>query len=173
MQASEPTNVRTGRSWVWPLAVVGALAVSLTVCAITVVAAVSDPSYAIEDDYYQKAVDWDDRRALQAASDQLGWNANVSIDLAATTLAVAINDDQGQPIEAAIVRATIFHHARRGMAQRVDLRHEGQGCYTATIAQPREGQWQVRLTAQHNSNTFILNEDLYARRAPVSEPRTP
>ena len=57
----------------WPLGVVGMLGVSLSVCAFTVVAATSDKSFAVEDDYYAKAVAWDDtaaQRVRAALADQ-------------------------------------------------------------------------------------------------------
>lgn len=161
---TDPTEAapRTGRAWLWPLGVVGVLAVSLTVCGITVIAAVSDPGYAIEDDYYEKAVHWDRQRVLEAASDALGWEAGVDFDLNASTVAVTLTDDEGQPIEGAIVRATAFHHARRGLAQDITFSTDGQGRYVAALDRPREGQWQIRIRATRAADTFLHTSDIYA-----------
>jgi nitrogen fixation protein FixH len=161
---------RTGRAWLWPLGVVGALAMSLTVCGITVMAAVSDPSYAIEDDYYQKAVDWDRQRALEAASDALGWEAIVDFDLNASTIAVTLVNDEGVPLEGAIVRAMTFHHARRSEAQDVTFSADGPGRYVAVLDRPREGQWQIRLRATRSGDTFLHTRDVFA--TPSSTPRS-
>lgn len=154
-----PSNVR---AWRWPLAVVGILGVSLTVCAITVVAAVSDPSYAIEDDYYQRAVDWDHERDLQAASDRLGWRADVIVSDDGIITAV-MTDANDQPIDNAAVRVTTFHHARRGLAQDLTLQPRGNGRYVGTLAQPRSGQWQVRLRAAVGPDQFFQTQDLFTQ----------
>lgn len=156
------SDQKSGRAWLWPVGVVGMLCVSLSVCAITVVAAVSDPSYAIEDDYYQKAVDWDRDRDLQAASDKLGWNAELTISTDGQ-IVVTITDAHGQTVDSAAVRATAFHHARRGLAEELTLTPQGNGRYVAMLDQPREGQWQVRLQASLGRDRFLHTEDLYTK----------
>ena len=171
----EPRNetAHRSRAWVWPVGVVGMLCVSLTVCGITVMAATGDPSYAIEDDYYQQAVDWDKRKAQLAASDALGWTAKLDMDLSAGSLSVTLADELGRPLEGAAVRATVFHHARRGQAQDLLLQPTESGRYAVDITSPREGQWQVRLRVQRGPDTFILTEDVYALDIPVARSGTP
>lgn len=154
------SDPKGGRSWLWPVGVVGMLCVSLSVCAITVVAALSDPSYAIEDDYYQKAVDWDRDRDLQAASDKLGWNAQLTISTDGQ-IVVTITDAHGRTVDNASVRATAFHHARRGFAEELSLTPQDKGRYVAMLDQPREGQWQVRLQASLGRYRFLHTEDLF------------
>jgi len=166
MQAPTSTTdvPRSVRAWVWPLAVVGMLSVSMTVCAITVIAAVSDPSYAIEDDYYQKAVDWDHARGLEIASEELGWHADAMLTTSDGTLAVTLTDADGQPLGDAFVRALVFHHARRGNAQEFVLRSQGDGRYLATLNRPRDGQWQIRINATHGPDLFVRTLDIFSRR---------
>ncbi|MGD1916717.1 MAG: FixH family protein [Phycisphaerales bacterium] len=164
---------RPSRAWLWPLGVVGALCISLTVCGITVVAATGDPSYAIEDDYYQRGGDWDRRKAQLAASEALGWSAEFDMDLSTKSLSVTLTDALGRPLEGAAVRATVFHHARRGQAEEVLLQPFAAGQYAADIAKPREGQWQIRLRVQRGPDMFFLTEDLYALGTPIARSGTP
>ncbi|MFI4896580.1 MAG: FixH family protein [Phycisphaerales bacterium JB059] len=64
--------VRSGRIWIF--GVVGLLLLNVGVCAVTVVAATGDPvAAAVEPDYYQKAVDWDEDKARWPAPERLGW----------------------------------------------------------------------------------------------------
>ncbi|MFI4915359.1 MAG: FixH family protein [Phycisphaerales bacterium JB060] len=154
---------RTDRAWVWPLAVVCILTVSMVVCGITVVAAVSDPSYAVEDDYYQKAVDWDHAREIEIASERLGWNADAVLTTGDGILAVTLEDAEGQPITGASVRAVVFHHARRGDARELVLQSQDNGRYTAVLHRPREGQWQVRLRVSRERHQFVLTRDIFSR----------
>ncbi len=165
MQEPKPTTdaPRAGRPWIWPLAVVGMLSVSMTVCAITVIAAVGDPSYAIEDDYYQKAVDWDHSREVEIASGRLGWQADATLTTGDGLLTVTIDDADGAPVTDALVRAMVFHHARRGDAQELVLRAQGNGRYTAVLNRPREGQWQVRIRASRGQDHFVLTQDIFSR----------
>lgn len=155
---------RSGRAWVWPVAVVGMLSVSMTVCAITVIAAVSDPSYAIENDYYQKAVDWDQSREIQRASEQLGWECDATLVTDRGVLTITLQDEEGVWITDASVRATVFHHARRGDAQQLVLTSQGDGSYTAVLKRPREGQWQVRLRASRGRDQFVHTQDFVSRK---------
>jgi nitrogen fixation protein FixH len=159
----EADAARAGRVWVWPLAVVGMLAVSMMVCAITVVAAVGDPSYAVEEDYYQKAVDWDHAREIELASERLGWKADATLTTSDGLLVVTLASADGAPIADASVRAMAFHHARRGDAMEVVLQSQSDGRYTAALNRPREGQWQVRIRASRGRDRYVLTRDIFTR----------
>ena len=41
---------------------------------IVVYVATSDPSHAVEENYYQKAIAWDDKRAQDRVNQDLGWS---------------------------------------------------------------------------------------------------
>lgn len=154
---------RSGRAWVWPLAVVGMLSVSIVVCGITVIAAVGDPSYAVEDDYYQKAVDWDRAREIESDSAKLGWHADATLASGDGTLTVTLTDADGNPVGDAFVRVLVFHHARRGDAKQLVLTSQGDGGYQAMLSRPREGQWQVRITATRGGNLFVRTLEIVSR----------
>ncbi|MEQ9097202.1 MAG: FixH family protein [Phycisphaerales bacterium] len=161
--ASATSAPSRNRAWLWPLAVVGMLAISMSVCAITVVAAVSDPSYAIEDDYYQKAVDWDQSRELERASAKLGWRAEPRVLTGNETLSIVLRDADGEPIADASVRALAFHHARRGDARALRLISQGDGLYTAPLTNARAGQWQVRIRAVRGRDQYVSTQDVFSR----------
>ena len=67
------------KGWLWPVLVVGLLLVSVTANLVILFVATNDPSFAVEKDYYTKAVNWDEKRAQDARNLALGWN----VDLAA------------------------------------------------------------------------------------------
>lgn len=83
--------IKSGRIWIF--AVVGLLLLNVGVCAVTVVAATGNPvAAAVEPDYYQKAVDWDEDKARWPSPERLGWTIQardlgagvVAFDLAGT-----------------------------------------------------------------------------------------
>ncbi len=56
--------------------IAGALAFHVISSLVVVYVATSDPSYAVEDDYYQKAVAWDEKRAQDRTERRSGWCSN-------------------------------------------------------------------------------------------------
>lgn len=148
---------------VWPAFVVGILSVSLVVCAITVVAATSDPSYAVESDYYEKAISWDESARLRAESEALGWMAEVAVtarERGARQLEVRLSLRDGAPADGAAIRALAFHHARRGDAREIGLEPLGGGVYRGALGPGRAGLWQVRLRAERGPDLYLLTRDV-------------
>ena len=70
-------STKPGRRWPWILA--GALTVQAAGIITMVTIASSDPSFAVEPDYYQRAVAWDSYAAQREASRALAWRAEVQI----------------------------------------------------------------------------------------------
>jgi nitrogen fixation protein FixH len=66
----------------------------------------SDGGAQVVDDYYQKAVDWDTRRAAQSRSDALGWMA--SIEVVDGRLQCVVRDAIGAGIEGLAVTVAAF-----------------------------------------------------------------
>lgn len=152
-------------AWLWPVGVVGILLVSLSVCAITVFAAVSDDSFAIEDDYYARAVAWDDTAAQLEKNEQLGWTATAVVRESGP-IEITLLDAAGEPITGALVNATVFHHAARRDALDRQFTEAGDGVYTMTLDSVRSGLWQIRLTAQADGERFTAQLNAWSKAAP-------
>ena len=56
----------------WPWVIGGALVLHVLVSLAVVFFATTDASYAIEEDYYQKAINWDEKRAQDRTNNELG-----------------------------------------------------------------------------------------------------
>ncbi|MEL6544011.1 MAG: FixH family protein [Myxococcota bacterium] len=69
-----------GNHWPWLLA--GLLLSGVAMNIAMVLRASNDPSFAVEEDYYQKAVNWDEYREQLRKSEALGWQftLNPSLD---------------------------------------------------------------------------------------------
>lgn len=154
----------------WPLMVVGILGVSFTVCGITIYAAVSDASFALETDYYEKAVSWDETMEARRASDALGWSASYELSQAdrhtgKRWLTVSIVDADGEPVELETVSALTFHHARRGEERETALRPIRAGVASGEIGLGADGLWQVRLRATSGERVFLDTQDVWCEAA--------
>lgn len=140
------------RGWGWPVFIVGLLGLNVLVVTITVIAASSDPSVAVEPDYYQKALAWDDDRDQRRDPGEDGIDVSIQLlpnpDRLTEGQVVVSLAQAGGPIEHAQIEAEVFHFARSGERQSVRLVEQGPGVYAAPAALRREGNWEIRLRVQ-------------------------
>jgi nitrogen fixation protein FixH len=168
-----PQQKRAGRRWI--VAVVGLLILQMGLTLYGVGYAIrGGKSAAVEDDYYNKALHWDDHEALVRASAALGWKAQVTVGDAATTegdhaLMIQLNDATGKALEGAQINVAYFHHAAPLDLQQVTLKATGGGMYAASAPLKREGIWEFRITIHRpqdcgcGTDTFIqtTEQDLF------------
>lgn len=169
-------------AWFWGALVVGLLGTQVLVGVGSVMIAIADPSASVVPDYYQKALAWDDEMARRAASEALGWEAEIDVSegadlLGQRTLVLTLTDRDGRPLDGADVELRLFHHARASDPQRVELRGHGSGRYSGTAVMRRAGLWQVDLAATRGLETgpegetaeptesFVLSQTMEVGRA--------
>lgn len=147
----------------WPLFIVGLLAAQILLGVFFFWQATSDPSFAVEEDYYQKAVEWDSKMAQDRANTKLGWNAQVTVGPGdPTTLAVILLDSHGEPISGVQVSIETFHNVRAGDILRAVLSETASpGTYSADLPMTRPGIWEVRITAVRAGATFTHTARTY------------
>ena len=143
----------------WPLFIVGLLSMSVATVTITVGAARSDGGPQVIDDYYQKAVNWDEATALQAASDALGWEAEVVIlpaIEAVRPVEITLRDREGQPIAGAqgTVRAFRPHRARAVAEHPLVAVPKTPGLYRQAFSIEQAGLWDFEIIATQDSLRF-------------------
>lgn len=137
----------------WPFLIVGFLAISVVANVILILKATSDPAFAVEKDYYQKAVDFDRIQAERAASDRLGWR--VAVKAERQRLEVRLFDKSGMPISDAKLEVEAFHNARANRIIAGELSSEGAGLYAMNRPFGRPGIWEYRLVAVRGEERFI------------------
>ncbi len=158
----------------WPAVIIGALTLHVVVSLATVWMATTNPSYAVEEDYYHKALHWDDRRAQDRVNTKLAWQVAAAVVPPASvggpaTLELTLADHDGLPVDGAAVTVETFHNARADRILRATLTAAGDGRYTASIPMRRSGVWEFRITAVRGSDTFTHRETRYVSLTP--EPR--
>lgn len=135
---------------------------SVALCVILYVAANRDPSFAVERDYYAKAVSWDEQAAAAAASDALGWRAEIEphrLSAREVRFSIRLRDAGGALVEGARVHLEAFPNARAAATQEVDLAEDG-GEYSGDFKLTHLGLWELRLRATHGDQTWIHTERL-------------
>jgi FixH protein len=163
-------SVQAGRLWSWVPALI---LVSLVGTQLLVLARVlDDPSFAIEKDYYQQAVDWDAHQARQRRSRTLGWQATALADAVAasglTRLRVRLTDAAGQALVGAQLSILAFANTRSAQGIRQVLRETTPGDYEASLGRARAGLWEVRLNAVRGVDVYeeVFRIDLDAGGTP-------
>lgn len=147
----------------WPVAVIGLAAVVLGANFFLVYLAVSDPSFAVEPDYYQKALNWDEHRSQQQSNLDLGWNFKFNLALdrgpdGALELRAILLDRQGVPIDDARITVETFHNAMSGYPLEAHLVSSGQGAYSADLPIRRPGLWEFRFVVDRDGEHFMQTE---------------
>lgn len=135
----------------WALVPVGLLASSVVGFSWMALIAVRDPSFALERDYYQKAIHWDQTQAQAATNQRLAYriSASPSIALDASGRAVIslkLADRSDRPITSARVTAEAFPNAFSAEISNLTFQEREPGTYSATLAAKRAGVWELRLT---------------------------
>lgn len=144
----------------WPGMVVALLTMSALAIAITATFALTDPSFAVVPDYYNKALKWDEDAAHQQQSDALGWSSNVEFgaqDNSTTMrqLIVTIANSTGDPIQGANLSATVFHPSRSNDIQSISFEEIEPGRYVGVFEPTRIGFWEIKLRATRGEDVFI------------------
>lgn len=154
---------KTGSARRWPLFIIGLLVTQAAGLAVMITIAVSDPSVAVEPDYYEKAVNWDQTAAARAQTLRLGWTAAVSVGPLSgqdRELHLSINDRDGKGVSEVLVHVEMFHQARSGDRLQADLRGMGAGGYVTRLPIERPGLWEVRITAKRGRDAAMITQTL-------------
>ena len=145
----------------WPVAIIGVLAVTVG-ANIWLFYEARDPNVvAIEPDYYRKAVAWDSTMAQAEHDVALGWRASLeagAIVSGRAPLAVVLTDSTGEPIDSARVHVECIHNADALHHVAADLAAAGAGRYASEVPLPRVGLWEVRITARRGTDLYTSSQ---------------
>lgn len=152
----------------WGAFVIAILGSSLTLAIVMLIISGSDPSFAVEPDYYDQAINWDDHAAQRELNRQLGWTidlttAPIAADRQRSITARVFNKD-GAPITDASVGVVAFHNARAANRFAFPMTPTDAGAFTAKQPLTRAGKWEFRFTVVSPDATFTttLTENLPA-----------
>lgn len=161
---------RPDRAWlVWGGIVFGLLGLAIATQLVLVMFAISEPSVAVEPDYYQKALSWNEQREQAALNNTLGWRLELRAGAVRTDqvgarvreLWVTLSDSAGARLDGAQVRLTAFHKARRRQVLEATFVAQG-GRYLALLPVRRAGLWELRFQVERGGSRFtqVLEPDL-------------
>lgn len=169
-EPSQSTNDRTGtwQAYFWPCFIVALLSMQVILLSVMVYIATSDRSFAVEPDYYQKGLHWDDIAAQRRHNKELGWKISLAFGdpsgpLAKREVRCTLTDRDGKPLDEAFVDMVAFPHSRGSQRELAMLEPAGDGVYTAEMRFQRTGLWEFRFVVRRDPEMFTHVEriDVY------------
>lgn len=159
----------SGKGWYWPVGLaallVGSAAANLALVFITA----RDASFAVEPNYYAKALAWDERMAEQSRSDALGWSVALRVEPAGSEgrmrVTARLVDKSKTSVEGARVEVEAFHNARARRILRAAFAPAGE-TYATEMAIDKPGLWEFRLRATRAADTFVATVVADVQKAP-------
>jgi len=146
----------------WPFVIAGALGLHVVGLLVMVYFATSNDSYAVEPDYYQKALHWSDKQAQDRVNAELGWRLEYTVEPAQPgqdpTLSVTLTSAEGEPVTGATVAVETFANARRDDVLTATVSPSESG-YETTMPMRRDGLWEFRFTVTRGDDLFT-NRDM-------------
>lgn len=165
---NENAAPRASQGWIWPVIICALLGGQVLLMGVVYYIANTDPTFAVEPDYYQKGLDWDQHAAQDRSNTRLGWTVDFAIGPAADLLenheftCTLLNHD-GAPLDGAVIDLTAFHHARGDHRLQTKLDALGKGRYGAKIKMKRDGLWEFRFDVKRGPEEFTHVEQRQLR----------
>jgi nitrogen fixation protein FixH len=123
--------------------------------------ATTNDSYAVEPDYYAKALAWDERRAQDRRNAELGWRLEFTVVPAEPgedpILRATLTDADGAPVTGARIAVEAFSNIRRDEIHTTTLRPTATGS-EAAIPMHGNGRWELRFTVTRGDDVFTYSE---------------
>lgn len=157
-------SIRTsGKIWAWvPALLLGSM---LTGLGTLTYIAVDDPHFALEPNYYDKAVHWDRARAAAQRSADTGLRVELAPLVERSGVAAIVftlRDRAQQPVTGATLVLEAFPNAYASRVEHLRLREVSPGKYSAELHGALPGLWELRLTATSAGLHFeqVLRRDV-------------
>jgi nitrogen fixation protein FixH len=151
----------SGRGRLWPWALGSVLAVTMAGNIWVMRLAGADASFAVEPDYYRKAVDWDSTMAQSGRNTALGWDLDAKLAPPGadghSRVTVVLRDVDGAPLDDAVIRLEATHNAQARRVLEATLQATGDGTYHALLPDARRGIWELRFEATRGADRFTAS----------------
>jgi nitrogen fixation protein FixH len=168
IDTSNPTpGTKASRHLLWPILLTSLIGIHIISVVVMVIVATHDRSFAIEPDWYQKGLHYDDTAQQQRENSRLDWSVKLVVGPAQSgsnrrDVTCTVLDHAGKPVEKATIDLMAFAHLRA--SNRVPgllLPHDG-GRYEGSLGFDDPGMWEFRLVIKRGAETFtqIIRQEI-------------
>lgn len=152
----------------WPIGVACILGATIIGNFAVMRIAKSDPAFAVEPDYYRKAVEFDSTMAQERRNLALGWQVAATMDPITETdsarVIVTLRDAEATVVEGAQVAVMARFNARANDTLTAVLSEQAPGRYETTLPVSHAGEWEVRVDAVHAGSRWSESQRVFAVR---------
>ena len=147
------------RPHAWPVGITVLLVVFAAGNLMMMRVAADDPAFAIEPDYYRRAVGFDSTMEQERRSAALRWTAmtHLSRGDGSGSVAVMLSDSAGKPVAGAKVKVDARFNARANDILKAELVERSPGTYVGPLAVGHAGEWEVRIEAVRGIDRFVAS----------------
>lgn len=152
-------NAQALRDNRWAFVPIGLLAAMFVGLGWMARVATNDPGFALERDYYAKAVRWDQHRAEEENDARLGYRlelstANLRVPERKAEVTLRLLDAYGAPLRGAHLSAEAFSIARSANVRSIRFEEVAPGTYRTELQDARAGIWELRCVAERAGERF-------------------
>jgi len=153
----EPIRTGAGTFWAWvPAGLLASMVLGLGTLAYI---AIDDPGFALEPDYYEKAVQWDRSLAEARESHALGFRLEPAHSLllgadGQIEVELTLRDRRGSAVSGAELSLEAFPNAAAHKIERPKLRETSPGTYRTQLHGGASGLWELRCRVSYGTARF-------------------
>ncbi len=156
---SPATVEKPSRHLFWPIFLTSLIGIHIASVVVMVIVATHDRSFAIEPDWYQKGLHYEQTAQQQRENRRLGWSVKLDVSRPLTgtnqrSVSCTVFDQAGKPVENAKVDLVAFAHLRGSNRMSSVLLSRGGGAYVGTLGFDDPGTWEFRLVITRGAETF-------------------
>ncbi|MBH24644.1 MAG: hypothetical protein CMH57_09375 [Myxococcales bacterium] len=145
----------------WPGLIIALLLFSVGSQVALVFASRSDQGVQIEEDYYNRALDWDSLQTLRQQSQALGWKVDVNVgdltEAGERPIVFTIRDRDDKPVQGLRGEVDLKRPSKAGVLSTAPLQAvDGQpGTYRAQAPVTQQGLWDLILRVNRDDTRFL------------------
>ena len=170
MSTSPEIPSKAGAIWAW-------VPVGLLVCMFFGIGtlayiAIDDPNFALEPDYYAKALHWDQAQSQLRENDTLGYDLELRQPLVMSAagqvqVELELKDRNAAGISGASLEVSAFPNAFAGRVEHLVLEEVAPGVYRGTLSHGIPGLWELRCSVSVGTAHYAraLRSDVVKRGA--------
>lgn len=172
---SKDSNAATGRKpgqdgkleSRWPLGIAVGLGAVVLSNAVMISIAISHPSAPVDVDPFAASLNWDETRAQERRSRELGWD--VDVERCDGPILVRARDEKGRPLGGLQLTGRLSRFDGVDADEDLEWAELGEGRYLATVPRPTSGLVSVELRAVAGEKRWAGTRRFECRRPAEAE----
>jgi len=156
--AKAEKSPRPPRNAFWPIFLVSLISIHILSVVVMGIVAMHDSSFAIEPDWYQQGLHYEQTVEQQRENTRLGWSVQLDVGQPLTgtnrrNVSCRVLDREGKPVENATIDLVSFAHLRASNRTSSILLPHSRGEYAGTLDCEDPGMWEFRLVVSRSTPT--------------------